>query len=502
MRLSKSRFMSLWQCRKAGWLELHRPDLTESDAHKDEIMETGSEIGELARSIVGPYTLVEVVPDKQKMIIDTMILIENGTPIIAEASFSADGCFCSTDLVKVIDKNKKIIDVYEVKSTTVVKPEHIIDMAFQYHVMEESGYDIRHFYHVHINSEYERDGELNLNELFVVQDAVPDIIASMNEVTDNLQLFKDTLDMVDEPCCALHAGCHKPYDCPYFSYCTKNLPSPNVFDLSGRGVTFEKKVDMYSKGIVSFKDILEKGPKINAMRINEVRCAVENKDMPVDMKNLQKFMKDFKYPINFLDFESYQNPIPEYDWSKPFIQIPFQYSLHVLHEDGTLDHKEYIAPVGSDARHEIRDRLLPDLMENDGTIVAYNAAFEKMVIKDLAEISPWCYSKLMALRDRFIDLMIPFSKQWIYKNSFKGSYSIKYVLPGLFPDDEELNYKNLDTIQNGTGAMKAYQNAKNTSKEEQKKTFERLYKYCGLDTYAMVKIFWLLQDVVAGKATI
>jgi serine/threonine protein kinase len=319
---------------------------------------------------------------------------------------------------------------------------------------------------------------------------------------ENLQDYKDTLDRLDEPAVPIGCQCHEPYDCPYFEYCTQNLPKPNVFDLSGAGVTFSKKVDMYSKGIITYEDILSRKPKINEKRMNEVRCEVEKKNLPVNMDELKTFMDSFVYPINFLDFETYQNPIPEYKWSQPYKQIPFQYSLHVLYEDGRLEHKEFIAPVGTDERASVRDRLIADLSENDGSIVAYNAAFEKMVIRDLAEVTPWKYYTLMKLRERFIDLMVPFINQWIYKHDFKGSYSIKYVLPGLFPDDEELNYKNLDTIQNGSIAMKVYQNMKKYSKEEQDKMFERLYKYCGLDTYAMVKIYWFLQDLVKGKVTL
>lgn len=494
MRISKSRFMEMFQCKKAGWLSIHQPELIESDSMTDDILKQGTEIGDLARAIIGDYQLVEIVTDKAKMIKDTEDMIKSGVPILAEASFSYNGCFCSTDILKVLDKDKKIIDLYEVKSTTSIKSEHLVDMAFQYYVLTGVGYTIEHFYHVHINADYEREEELDISQLFSIENAIPDIILNLPTIIDNVDDFKDTLDHYSEPNIDIGCQCHKPYDCPYFEYCTRNFPSPNVFEIKGKGITFAKKVELYSKGIISYEDILSRKPKINEQRMNEIRCAVEGTDLPVQMDKLKKFMKEFVYPINFLDFESYQNPIPEYYWQKPFIQIPFQYSIHVLYEDGRLEHKEFIAPVGTDARIQVRDRLIADLSENEGSIVAYNAPFEKMVIKDLAEISPGLYAKLMRLRTRVLDLMVPFANQWIYKNSFKGSYSIKYVLPGLFPDDEELNYHNLDTIQNGSIAMKVYQNMKNYTKEEQDLMFQRLYKYCGLDTFALVKVFLLLKS--------
>lgn len=496
MRLSKSRFMELHRCNKAGWLSIHRPELTEVDEKTDELLKEGNEIGELARSILGEYKLVEVVPDKMKMINDTIKFIEEGTKIIAEASFSFDGCFCSVDMVEILNKDKKEINVYEVKNSCEVKPEHLIDMAYQYYVLTGLGFNIKHFNHVHINSNYYRMGDLDLKQLFVIIDCIPDILLNLKEITDNIRNYKDILDSECEPKIEIGCQCRRNNsNCEYFDYCTAHLGKPNIFDVSGKGLTFKAKIELYSHGIITYEDVLSRKPNLNQMRMNEIECEVKKKDMPYKINEVKSFLEKFKYPLNFLDFETYQNPVPEFDDEKPFIQIPFQYSLHVLSEDGTLEHKEFIAPVGSNARMEITKKLISDLSQNEGSIIAYNASFEKMVIKDCAELFPLQYCQIMNFRKRFIDLMDPFSKQWIYLNAFKGSYSIKYVLPALFPDDEELNYHNLDTIQNGSIAMKVYQKMREYDKETQDKMFERLYKYCCLDTYAMVKIFWWLKDL-------
>lgn len=504
MRISKSRFMEMRQCKKQGWLSVHRPDLIEVDSQTEEKEREGTEIGELARSIFGKYDMVEISKDKGKMIRDTQTLIENGSKIIAEGSFSYNGCFCSTDLLRVIDKDKKIIELLEVKGTTSVKPDHLVDMAFQYYVLNGCGYNIKAYYHVCINGDYCREGDLDLNALFKLTNCLPDVKLNLPEIEENIEEYKTFLDSQSEPVQKIGCHCHfsSTSDCPYFEHCKSYLPSPNVFDLKGKGITFKQKVQMFEKGIITFEDIIKFNPKMNACRMKEVECAVKKKDLPIDKKSVKDFIGKFKYPINFLDFESYQNPIPEFEYSKPFEQLPFQYSLHILYEDGRIEHKEFIAPVGSDTRLEVGKRLIDDLSANNGTICAYNDAFEKMIIKSLADLFPLKYLTLMGFRSRFIDLMDPFSKQWIYKESFKMKYSIKYVLPALFPDDPELNYKNLDTIQNGNLAMKAYLNIKKLSKEEQEKVFKQLYKYCELDTFALVKIFTLLKDFSLGKAVI
>jgi len=495
MNLSKSRFMECYQCTKAGYLSLHRPEILERDSQSKEMLEKGTEIGEIARMILGDYKLVEVVPNKTKMLEDTAIMISAGIPVIAEASFASKNCFCSTDIIKVIDKDNCVIDVYEVKSSTSIKPEHIIDMAFQYYTITNAGYKVRNFFHVSINSDYIRDEELDINELFNVVNVLPDIMKNQSVITDNIDVFSDVLDEKEEPSVAIGVHCKSPHECPYFKYCTKHLPTPNVFDLTGKGITFAKKIELYSKGIYSFEDVISRDSKLKKERLDEVRCFVTGTDLPNKVEEIREFLKQFKYPINFFDFESYQSAIPEFVWSKPYIQMPFQYSLHILHEDGKLEHREFIAPVGSDCRIAVAENIIEDLCSNNGSIVAYNAPFEKMVIKDLAELLPHKYSVLMALRERFIDLIVPFSKQWIYKNAFKGKTSIKYVLPALFPDDDTLNYKNLEMIQNGTDAMDAYKNLRTKDKEEQEKVIANLYKYCYLDTFALYKIFMYLVDL-------
>ena len=291
--------MECHQCIKAGYLTLHKPDILERDKQSKELLEKGTEIGEMARMILGEYQLIETSSNKTKMLQDTALAISAGVQVIAEASFASDGCFCSTDIIKVINKDENIIDVYEVKSSTSVKPEHIIDMAFQYNTIVNAGYTVRNFYHVSINSEYIRDEELDINQLFNVVNILPDILVNLDIITSNIDYYKEILEKDTEPVVALGTHCMNPNECPYFKYCTKHLPSPNVFDLTGRGITFAKKIEMYSRGIKTFQDVISRDSKINNARLNEVRCYVKNEDLPNNINEIRKFLGQFKYPINF-----------------------------------------------------------------------------------------------------------------------------------------------------------------------------------------------------------
>jgi hypothetical protein len=213
----------------------------------------------------------------------------------------------------------------------------------------------------------------------------------------------------------------------------------------------------------------------------------------IDIENIKSFLQNLTYPIYHLDFETYQQAIPQYKGLKPFEQIPFQYSLHIEYEDGTLEHKEYLAQDGIDSRCELALRLCGDI-PNNVTVLAYNMSFEKGVINRLANSFPAFGKHLLAINENMQDLMIPFQKKWYVTPSMNGSYSIKYVLPSLVPEFEKA-YKELDVVQNGSQAMNAFANMSKLSDIEKQKMKNSLLEYCKLDTLAMVKILEKLKGI-------
>lgn len=154
-------------------------------------------------------------------------------------------------------------------------------------------------------------------------------------------------------------------------------------------------------------------------------------------------MKSLTYPLYFLDFETFQQAIPKWDGVSPYMQIPFQYSLHVQHKkSGPLDHFEYLGEAGKDPRRKLAEQLCREIPLNVCSL-AYNMGFEKGVIKRLAEIYPDLSDHLMNIHDNMHDLMVPFQQHY-YSKELQGSYSIKYVLPAVCPGDPELDYHNLE----------------------------------------------------------
>ena len=139
--------------------------------------------------------------------------------------------------------------------------------------------------------------------------------------------------------------------------------------------------------------------------------------------------------------------------------------------------------------------MIKDLGDS-GSIIAYNDAFEKGRIKEMAELIPEYKNELEAFLPRFIDLAKVFQKGYIYNRLMGGSFSIKSVLPALFPNDESLNYKNLEGVHRGDEASNAYMTLPTLNTEEYNKTRYNLLKYCELDTYAMLKIYYKIIELV------
>jgi len=247
--------------------------------------------------------------------------------------------------------------------------------------------------------------------------------------------------------------------------------------------------------IISYDDIINNDIPLNHTQKLQVE-SYKNNTVIIEKSIIKEFLNDIKYPINFFDFETFQNAIPRFDNQSPYSQIPFQYSLHILHEDGTLEHKEFLGDENLDPRMALIKQMLDDITLI-GSIVAYNQSFEIGRIKDLAAFAPQYKNELLTLNERFIDLIVPFRQKGYYHPDFNGSFSIKVVLPAMFPNDDELDYKKLGSVQNGGDAMGTFANLyllKDKSKLDEIK--KDLLAYCRLDTLAMVRIWEKLHNIV------
>ncbi len=491
MYLSKSKYTRALQCPKMLWMDMYMPEKAEQDGNTDAVFETGNEVGDLARQYFGEYVLVDFDKGLQFMLEETQKYINENAKNIAEASFSYNGNFCSVD---ILHKNPYGWDIVEVKSSTWVHSVYLDDMAYQFYVLKKCGINVTGVYNMHLNSDYTRQGDLDLQQLFKIEDCTETVLEKQRTIESNINGIRKYMALADdfEPERDLGIYCYEPYPCVYYSYCSRHLPELSVFNI--RNFSKKKKFDLYNKGIVSFDDIIKKKPKLSSKQWLQVDTAVNHYVPHIDKLGIKSCIEQYTYPLYYLDFETYQPSIPEYDGEKPYMQIPFQYSLHIQKEKGgELEHREHLGVAGTDTRRALAEQLCNDIPMNVCSL-AYNMKFEKMIIRQLAEQYPDLAEHLMNIHDNMQDLMIPFKEKYYYSEALEGSYSIKYVLPALCPDDPELDYHNLEGIHNGGEAMAAFPDLPNHTPEEQEIIRKNLLAYCGLDTLAMVKVLEKLYE--------
>lgn len=488
MILSKSQYIRGLQCHKSLWLYKNSPELRDRpDEAQESLFNTGYSVGELAKELFPKGIEVEFDADNFKcMISKTKELIANGTEVIYEATFSENGIFTMVD---ILVKNGNTWDIYEVKASTKVKDIHIDDAAIQWYGLSNT-VNLNRVFIVHINNKYVRKGELDVTELFSIEEITEPVKDKQNTIEKTLNNMEDVIK-VEMPNIDIGGHCDKPYSCDFKGHCWKHIPTPSVFNLYWMNET--KKFEMYNQGLLTYTDIPDEF-KLNDTQRLQVETA-KTKEPYIDKNIIKNFLETIKYPINFFDFETFQNAIPRFDDQRPYMQIPFQYSLHILHEDGTMEHKEFLGDENSDPRETLIEHMLNDVTFT-GSIVAYNQSFEMSIIKELAKYNEDKEKELLALNDRFIDLIDPFRGKGYYHPDFNGSFSIKSVLPAMFQNDDELDYKKLGSIQNGGDAMDTFANLhllKDKSKLEEIK--KDLLAYCRLDTLAMVRIWEKLHHI-------
>lgn len=488
MYISKSKYCNGVQCKKMLWLDKYCYD-EKGEVDNQSILDNGADVGILAKDLFGDYIDIEFNQDLSKMIKDTLSVIENNDYAnITEASFCYKDNFCSVDILRKINDS---YEIYEVKSSTEIKDIYLDDISYQYYVLNNLGYKISKASIVYINNKYIRHGKLELDKLFNLDNVTDIVLEKQKEVEKNIQEINEYMTQENEPNDDIGIHCIKPYECPFFKYCTRNLPSNNIFNI--RRIRNSTKFDLYHNGIYSYEDLLKEN--IDSKAKEQIEFELYDKEDKVNKEKIREFIETLYYPLYFLDFETFQQSIPQYEDIKPYEQIPFQYSLHYIEsEDSPLEHKEFLSEPDIDPRRKLAESLVKDIPK-DVCVLAYNMSFEKTVIKNLAELYPDLKEHLLNIRDNIKDLMIPFYNRDYYTKDMYGSYSIKYVLPALFKDDEKLNYHNLEEVHNGSEAMSAFANMGKLLTKDREKLRHNLLKYCELDTYAMVKIWKKLKDI-------
>ncbi|MBI5584513.1 MAG: DUF2779 domain-containing protein [Deltaproteobacteria bacterium] len=476
--LSKTLFLKGLQCPKALYLIKFHPELRdEVSESQGAAFQSGTQLGILAQGLFpGGREIPYEGLSKEEQLKLTRKEIAGGRGTLYEAAFFYNDIFVKAD---IIQKGKKGWDLYEVKGSSSVKDVYLDDVAIQYYVLRQSGLPIHNAYIVTVDTQYERDGDLDFDRLFTKTRVTSQVIGKQpsmpRKITRLKKMLRGSIPEID-----IGEHCGDPYPCAFETYCRQHLPDYSVLDLSGR---VSARWDLYRQGFQSVEEIpLE---LLNEKHQMEVEAFIARK-VVVDKKGIQKFLKSLWYPLYFLDFETINPAVPLYDGTRPFQRIPFQYSLHHLKSPkARLGHDEYLAPPNSDPRKPLLEKLL-NRIPPETCILAYNASFEIGVLKQLGEWFPRYRGRLKKLAANVRNLAEPFRKRHLYHWSMKGSFSQKKVLPALVPD---LSYEDMEIGDGGMAMLAYFRMCESNDPAEVASLRKNLIDYCRLDTLGMVRLY-------------
>ena len=477
-RLSKSRFTAGLQCQRQLWWRVHEPRAPElqPDAALQAVFDMGNRVGERARQEFPNSTLIDF--DYRRPLASvkpTRKAIDAGAAAILEASFFEDGIFVAVD---ALCKEGDGWVLTEVKATSRVKPQHIPDAAVQAHVVEKAGLPVARVELMHLNRAHRHPND---GPLFIRADISAEVAELRGNITDEARA---QLHMLAGPLPDVVPGphCTSPYDCPFLHRCAAPAPDHSIGDLNGiRANTLDELRDA---GIETVDQIPSDFP-LKPLWARH-RAALLQNDLIVE-PGLQSALAAYRYPIAMLDFETVAPALPVWDGCSPFGPVPVQFSVHTMDDNGDVSHSAHLAEGQGDPRPQVA-KALADALDGAQTILAWHASVEKRCLTSLAQASPEHAPALLEARDKTQDLLVVV-KNHLYHPDFRGSFSIKNVVPALLP---EMAYDKLE-IADGQAASARLEEllcrSEALSTSDGNALRAQLCAYCEHDTAVMVELF-------------
>lgn len=486
MGLSKSRIIEHLQCPKRLWLHTYQPDLAEVDAGSQMRMNAGTTVGEIARTLFPNGHLVET-NDLREALAETQSLLQTSRDPIFEATFQVDGTLVRVDVLLRLAQGYHLI---EVKSATQVKPYYAQDTAIQTWISRKAGVQILQSSIAIINNQFVYSGNGNYQGLFTIEPVDKVIAPLLSEVPHWINAAQATL-AGKEPEVATGDQCGYPFACPFIGYCTKDQPEPPEYPITILPRGGATAAALKNEGYEDLRLVPEN--RISHPLHQRVRRASIDNTLFLDPEAAEK-LQHFAFPRFYLDFETINPAVPIWADSRPYQQIPFQWSCHREEMDGSLTHTFYLADGQDDPRPQFLSSLL-ETLGNTGPIFVYNAGFENTRLRELAEQFPQQSEAVQSIRMRVVDLL-PIARSYYYHPAMKGSWSIKALLPTIAP---ELAYDALD-VTNGGMAQESFMELINPDITPPRKEEIRtaLLAYCERDTLAMVRIARYFSGQVDG----
>ena len=480
-RLSKSRFMSGTQCHLRLWYETHRPGLrSEPDEVLQAVFDTGHEVGQAAcRLYPGGHAVSHDHRHIPEALEETRSVIDAGSaPALFEAAFEHQGVLVRADVIERLPGGGwRLI---EVKSSTRLKDVFVQDAAVQLWVLKGAGLDVRDAGVLTLDRDYVHDGvTLDLDALFRFHPVYEEAHAYRDTVGAKVREMQRMLSRPAAPDIAPGGHCFEPYECPFHAHCTRDaiLPDHGIDELPW--LDAGRREELVAARIEEIRDVPGDLPLTALQSI--VRQSV-HEDRAVVHGNIADALADLKPPVRHLDFETFAPAIPRFAGTRPFDAVPFLFSVHAEGGGKAIVHADYLHETDDDPRPELASRLI-EALGSEGSVCTYSG-YERRVIRELGEALPNRAGELRATEARLFDLLAVVRNGY-YHPEFRGSFSIKNVLPVLVPG---MDYDDLAISQGQAAAVRYGAALASADAEDRRRTFEDLRAYCARDTLALVKL--------------
>jgi len=484
--LSKSKILAFRQCPKRLWLEIHQPELRD-DSGAQTAFQIGNEVGEIARSIFDiddKGTLIDIAAlGFEEAFAQSAELLSKGEGPVFEAGVKAEGALAFSD-VMLPAWNDGVLswEMIEVKSSTSVKDYHYDDIALQGYVAEAAGIKLTSISLAHLDNQFVYPGGGDYHGLFHREDFTDATKSRRTEVAEWLTEAQSVAALNEAPDICTGAQCHEPFTCPFWATCHGEEEAAEYPLASLPRLNVRKRAELESQGITDVRDVPDE--YLTSIQI-WVRDLTRSGETYFDADGAAADLGGNEGPALFLDFETAMFSIPIWKGTRPYQQIPFQYSLHRVDTDGSLTHEAFVDLSGNDPSESLAGALIEHASE-DLPVFVYNARFETCILNELAHRFPELQEALQSIVDRVVDLY-PIAQRRFYHRSQQGSWGLKSVLPAVCPD---LSYEHLEGVADGGMAMEVFNEAlaPETAAERKAEIEQQLLDYCHLDTLALVRL--------------
>jgi hypothetical protein len=487
--ITKTDYLKYLECPLYAWLSKNRKDLVEK---KEALfMINGNKVENIARGLFPKGTEVKSYYEAGSR--DTMKLIENGTKVIYQAQAMTNKFLARAD---ILVKNKNGWHLYEVKaaadvrkkSSGKIKDKYLSDLHFQANAFKLAGIELESINLIYTNNQYIYNTKkgLELDTFLIVDDLTDEIKMGMPNALDEMDLAYKNITSKNQPEVIrqkkFEYGLTPLIKKEYY----KDIPEFSIYDIAG--IDQGKIIKLAYQGGLLMKDVIDNGV-LTPPKMKQVDLTMR-KGRDIDKEEIKDWLDQLEFPLYFFDYETMPLAVPFYDKTKPFQQVPMQYSLHVLSKpDGMLEHYEYVHTDQSDP-FEPLCKSFREHVGDKGSVISWHMSFEVGRNKEMAEIVPEYKDFLLDVNRRTLDLKDVFKDMYVdYR--FKGSASLKSVVPVLLP---KLTYSNLD-IQGGLDASLTLYKMLFEEVEDREKTTQWLLDYCERDTEVMVRLYELLLEI-------